>query len=256
MNDDASLQSLIVVLHQPRKVVNIGGVVRVMKNMGLARLRLVSPPPFDPADVTGIAHRSEDILTTTSVYATLDEALSDTQYVVGTTARARSNHPIQTDIRALAATICQRVASETVALLFGPEDNGLDNAALDRCHTLLTLPTHPDYPSLNLAHAVLLLAYEVRMAHTALRHTTPEHTPPQPPPAVTGGQLDTFVDALEHALWAIDFFKGGQTMPTMRTLRGLLNRARPDQRELALLLAIVREIPHSLRRVGVGDTRP
>ncbi len=246
----AGPESLVVVLHQPRKVVNIGGVVRVMKNMGWSRLRLVNPPPFDAADITGIAHRSEDIVHATKTYATLAEALEDRQYVVGTTARPRGEYVVQTDVRSLAATIGQHTRRERVALLFGPEDNGLDNSALDRCHTLLRLPTNPDYPSLNLAHAVLLLAYEIRMAAAA---TPPPAAPATPAPVgdvVDGGAMDTLIYAVEQALWAIDFFKGGQTGPTMRTMRGLLNRARPDHRELALLLAIAREIPHALRRTG------
>ena len=175
-----------------------------MKNMGFSALRLVSPAPFDPADITGIAHRCEDVLTTIQCYADLDSALADIHYVVGTTARPRSDHPIRHDLRTMAGELAQQAHAsppQLVGILFGPEDNGLDNNALDRCQQLLCLPTNPDYPSLNLSHAVLLLLYELRMAmdipastetHLAAEHPPPTQAPTRNPVcnARTGTQDD------------------------------------------------------------------
>lgn len=237
------LNQFIIVLHQPRDVVNIGGVVRAMKNMGFTRLRLVAPVAFSVSDITGIAHRSEDILAAMRIYADLDSALAGAVYVVGTTARSRGAHPIRHDVRTLATDLFARATHGPVALLFGPEDNGLDNTALDRCHTSVRLPTDPAYPSLNLAQAALLLMYELRMA------TTPA-TPPaiQPTRPASAAQLETLFATAEHALRTIEFFKTGQSERIMRTLRALVHRAEPNQHEAALLTAIAREVVAFVQR--------
>lgn len=236
----------VIVLHQPRDLVNIGGVVRTMKNMGFRRLRLVAPPPFDPADITGIAHRSHDILATLQIYSDLDAALADCSYVVGTSARPHREHPVRHDVRVCAAELLVRGAGGLVALLFGPEDNGLDNTSLDRCHLLLQLPTDPAYPSLNLAQAVLLLLYEVRMAATTSA-VLPAPPPPATPPA-NAAQLETLFATWETALQEIEFFKTGQRGGIMRSLRAIIHRADPNGREAALLTAMAREIVRFLQR--------
>jgi TrmH family RNA methyltransferase len=173
-----SLHNIIIVLHRPRDVVNIGAVVRAMKNMGLSHLRLVDPVPYTPDDVTRLSHRAEDILVGIRTYPDLDAVLADTIYVVGTTERARGSHSVRSDLRMLALELLQRVAVGSLALLFGPEDNGLDNDARDRCHVIVRIPTDPAYPSLNLAQAALLLMYERRMA--ALGDIPPPTRAPTP----------------------------------------------------------------------------
>jgi TrmH family RNA methyltransferase len=155
--------NIVVVLHRPQRLVNIAGTVRAMKNTGLARLRLVDPAEYDPYDIAGIAHRSEDLLAETQVFATLDEALADAIFVVGTSARPRTSATRTSTPREFAAEIRQHAREGPVVLLFGPEDNGLDNPALDRCDALLTIPVDPAYRSLNLAQAVLLVCYEIWM---------------------------------------------------------------------------------------------
>jgi TrmH family RNA methyltransferase len=232
-----------VVLYQPHDVVNIGGVARAMLNMGFGTLHLVAPAPFEAAAVERIAHRSAPLLAAARQHASLDEALADAVYVVGTTERLHGQHPIETDVRAAAATIVQRAAAGPVALLFGPENNGLDLPALDRCHTLLRLPTAPEYPSLNLAQAVLLLLYEVRMAAPPARPAAP----PDPPPA-SSAELARLFAAWEEALHAIDFFKQRRAASLLRPLRAALLRARLNEQQAALLLAIAREVVHALRR--------
>lgn len=240
-----NVDNLVVVLHRPRDVVNIGGVVRAMKNTGLTRLRLVDPVPFDQADITGIAHRSEDVLARLGIFDTLEAALEDTVYVVGTSARARGEHPLRSDIRVLACELRERATSGVVALVFGPEDNGLDNDALDRCHALLRLPINPEYPSLNLAQAVLLVGYELWMAEgEEARSQKPEAGRREP---ATSEQLETLFDEAERALQAIQFFKSGAA-PTMRVLRQIAFRAGLETRETKLLTAIAREVQRFVER--------
>lgn len=237
----SSMDNILVVLHRPRDVVNIGGVVRAIKNMGFRRLRLVDPAPFDLADVRGIAHRSEDVLDRLEIVPDLDTALADALLVVGTTARTRGEHPVREDVRALAPQILARAAAGPVALLFGPEDNGLDNQALDRCGLIVRLPADPAYPSLNLAQAALLLLYELRgAAHTPA-------APPGPAPA-TQAQMQTLYAALEQALRAVEFFKAGDAAAKLRSLRQVLQRAQPSPHEAALLTAMAREVAAFVRR--------
>ncbi|NTV64336.1 MAG: RNA methyltransferase, partial [Oscillochloris sp.] len=229
-------EHIVVVLHRPRDVRNIGAVVRAMKNMGFSRLRLVDPVPFDLADIGGIAHRSEDLLASLQVFPDLGAALADTHYVVGTSARARAGRTPRNDVAALAREILAQASFGQVALLFGPEDNGLDTLALDRCHTLLALPCDPAYPSLNLAQAALLALYELRQAAQA-------PIPAPPPRAVApAAELDRCLDLVGIALRTIDFHKSGDGTASARALRALLLRAAPDARELALLSAIAREV--------------
>lgn len=238
----------IVVLYRPQDVVNIGGTVRAMKNMGFRHLRLVAPVPFVVADIQRIAHRSEDILALTHFYTDLDAALSDVRYVVGTTERSHGQHTIRSDIRILARDLLAQFAGGQVALLFGSEDNGLDTAALDRCHTLVRLPTDPAYPSLNLAQAVLLLLYELRMAAEETGEGKRASALREQP--TTYAQLEELFAAWEVALERIEFFKTPHRQRVMRLFRAVLHRAAPDSHETALLMAIAREIVLFLQRKG------
>ena len=239
------MDQFIIVLHRPQDPRNIGAAVRAMKNMGFRRLRLVQPPPFTPADLTVVAHRSEDLVAGIEVYGDLDAALADARFVVGTSERAHPERPMRADARAFAAELVARAASAgPVALLFGPEDHGLDHAAFDRCHAVLTLPADPAYPSLNLAQAVLLTLYEVRMAALG---------PLPPPPArapATAAELAATFEALAAAIKAAGFIKSGHGATVMRRLRALITRAGPDSREAALLAAFAREVVHALQRRG------
>ena len=153
-----------VVLHQPQDLVNIAAAVRAMANMGIERLTLVDPAEFDPRRITGIAHRTEPIVEAARLTATLEEALADATYVVGTSARPRTAQRNYRRPRDLAPRILRRARDGDVAIVFGREDRGLSNEALDLCHEVLVVPTAPEYPSLNLAQAVLLVSYELFLA--------------------------------------------------------------------------------------------
>jgi tRNA/rRNA methyltransferase len=237
------MEQLVVVLHKPRDVRNIGAVVRAMKNMGFWRLRLVAPAPFDSADLLGIAHRSEDVVAAIERFDELPAALADARYVVGTSERAHPGRAMRFDLRPLAGELVARAAAVgPVALLFGPEDNGLDAAALDRCDAVLALPADPGYPSLNLAQAAMLTLYELRMAAGA---------PPPPAPEralATAGEHEGFAEALAAAVRAVGFVKSGDGAATLRRLRALVARAEPDSAELALLTALMREVVSAMAR--------
>ena len=246
MNEATRLDNIVVVLCRPQKLVNIASAIRAMKNMGLLRLRLVCPAEYDPGDIEGIAHRSADVLAATTLHASLDDALADTLYVAGTTARTRELAPRYLTPRVAAPELLGRTAQGPVALLFGSEDNGLTAEELDRCHSVLRIPTDPSYRSLNLAQAVLIVAYELWQASEQ-----PAPSPRRTTQPADAAQLEGLFDAAERALWGIEFFKAASNATIMRSLRGLIHRAEPDAREAALLKAIALETLSFLRRKGI-----
>ncbi|HEX8246047.1 MAG TPA: TrmH family RNA methyltransferase [Longimicrobium sp.] len=253
-----ALEGVVVVLWQTQDYVNIAGTIRAMKNFGLLRLRLVSPALWDPYRIEGIAHDTHDLVARTEIFDTLDEALADCSYVVGMTARERRAKRAVARPRDLAPELLSRGTQATeegsgpVALLFGREDKGLSNEALDLCHRTCIIPT-TEHASLNLAQAVLVMAYELWMAAagTGLPFKPPRRD--APPPTVEFLQV-VFGD-MERALWAIDFFKTRNSESVMRTLRELVRRADVDAREAGFLRAMAIEVVKYLRRAGVYEER-
>jgi len=231
------LAAISVVLHRPQEAGNIGAVIRAMKNMGLSDLRLVQPEPFNKADILRVAHRCEDILAGMRVYADLDAALAEMVYVVGTAAITHHKRPQSQDLRGLAADLVERTNQGRVALLFGQEDDGLDNHALDRCHLVAMLPCNPDYPALNLAQSVLLFLYEMRMA--AVGQTS--IAGPTADALATQSELERLFSVSEEALTALDFFRYSPAA-LMRTLRQIAYRATMTTEEVKLIMAIMRKI--------------
>jgi TrmH family RNA methyltransferase len=246
--DTQALANVVVVLDQTRDVVNIAGVVRAMMNMGHSRLRLVQPAEFDAYRIEGIAHKSAPLIKSTRIFDSLDEALADAVFVVGTTARPRTAQRNFVHPRDAAAEIVAQARQGVVAVLFGREDKGLSNEALDRCHLVATIPTSPEYWSINLAQACLILLYETFLAAGAERAPLPRGRRRAPP--ATQEDLESMFQALQKGLEEIDFFKSRRSAMVMRTLRTVLARARLDLRESRLLRAIGFEIGHYLERKG------
>ncbi len=234
------LENVVVVLNEPQNLVNIAGVVRAMKNMGLWKLRLVRPAEFDSWRIGGIAHRSEDVLDEVEIFGSLQEALADVIYVVGTTARARTAQRNYVRPREVAPKIVDHAREGVVALLFGREDRGLGNDALDLCHAAAIIPTNPDYSSINLAQAVLLLSYEVFLAATGEEGPLPKGK--RSTRLATLEELENTYAALEEGLHRIEFYKAREPESILRTLRTLISRAEPDIQEAGLLRAIGFEI--------------
>lgn len=236
MNADATI---IVVLHEPQDLVNVAHVVRGMKNFGLRDLRLVNPREYDAYRVEGIAHQTQDILARVRTFPTLAEAIADCVHVVGFTARGRTAKRNAQRPREAAAEV-SGVQDGAVALLFGREDRGLSNEALDRCHRVVTIPSDPSYASLNLAHAVLIMLYELALARGAERR--PFKAPRRPSEPVAADDLERLFVDVANALRAIDFFKTRNADGVMRTVREIGHRAPLDVREVKLLRAMAIEV--------------
>ncbi len=241
------LANVVVVLDEPQNIVNIAGVIRAMKNMGLRRLRLVNPAEFDTWRIGGIAHRSEDVAENTEIFDSLSEALADAVLVMGTTARPRTAHRNYIRPREAAARVVDQARTETVALLFGREDRGLGNESLDLCHGVAIVPTDPDYSSLNLAQAALLMCYEVFLAAQDEEGPLPKGRRSTRPATVE--ELEHTYAALEEGLHRIEFYKARTPESILRTLRTVIARAEPDLQEAGILRAIGFEIGNYLDRV-------
>lgn len=244
------LENVVVVLDHPQNLVNIAGVVRAMKNMGLHRLRVVNPAEYDTWRIGGIAHRSEDVAEGAEIFGSLREALADCIHVVGTTARARTAHRNYLRPRDAAPLVVDRAREGVVALLFGREDRGLENDALDLCHSVAIIPTNPDYSSMNLAQATLILAYEVFLAAGGAGGPLPKGRRTTRPATVA--ELENTYAALEQGLDRIDFFKARAPEAILRTLRTVISRAEPDLQEAGILRAIGFEISSYLDRQQDG----
>lgn len=157
---------------------NIGSAARAMKTMGLADLRLVDPKIFPSAEATALASGASDILARARVVATLEEAVADCSLVIGTSARSRTIPWPLMDARQAGEAVRIESEAHQVAIVFGREDRGLTNEELQRCNYHVSIPTDEEYGVLNIAAAVQVLAYEVRMAHLLAAQ-----------PALPGGQV-------------------------------------------------------------------
>jgi len=223
---------------------NIGAVARAMKNMGLADLALVDPRHFPHEDATARASGAADLLESASVHATLKDALRDCVYAVGASARSRAiSWPAMTP-RDCAERLLAECRRGTVAAVFGPEKTGLHNDDLDLCDSLLTIPTNPEFSSLNLAMAVQVLTYELRVAGMADGGPAFET---EAPPA-TGEEMDHFYAHLEEVLRDIGFLDPDNPRHLMRRLRRLFIRARPDKNEVNILRGILSAVDRKTGR--------
>jgi tRNA/rRNA methyltransferase/tRNA (cytidine32/uridine32-2'-O)-methyltransferase len=233
---------IVVVLHEPQDLVNIAHVVRGMKNFGLRDLRLVNPREYEAYRVEGIAHQTQDVLARVRTYATLEEALADCAHIVGFTARGRTAKRNLQRPRDAAAEIValDAGAGGPIALLFGREDKGLSNEALDRCHRVVTIPSDPGYASLNLGHAVIIMLYELALAQGA--EARPFKAPRRPSEPADAAELERLFADVARALHAIEFFKTRNADGVMRTMREIAHRAPLDMREGKLLRAMAIEV--------------
>lgn len=239
----------ILVLVAPQDIVNIASAVRLAKNFGIERMRLVNPEVFDPYRIEGIAHNTAEFVARIEILDSLAAAVADCVYTVVLTGRERTAKRRILRPRAAAAEVVARAAEGPVAIVAGREDSGLTNEELDHCHTLVTISTDPTHSSLNLAQAVGIMCYETWLARGG--DAIPFKPPRKEAPPATGEQLETLFADWEHALGAIEFFKTRRPTAVMRSLREILFRAELDAREASLVRAMGIEVVRYLERHGV-----
>ncbi|MFW5450826.1 MAG: RNA methyltransferase [Methylophagaceae bacterium] len=216
---------------------NIGAAARAMKTMGLSNLHLVKPKIYPSAEATARASGADDVLATAIVHNSLDLALQDCQQVYGMSARLR-HLPVPVLNPREAVEHIQQSADETnIAIVFGREHSGLSNEELDRCQHLINIPANPDYSSLNLAAAVQVLAYELKMSFDPAIEVGRVGEDRE---AIDAGDLEHLYSHFEQALVTIGFLDPEHPRNLMRRLRRLFNRADLDRNELQILHGILR----------------
>ena len=246
----------VVVLVEPQLGENIGAAARAMANFGLSRLRLVKPRQGWPNDKAQMMAAGADrILDGAKLYETLDQAIADCSFVLATTARAHDQAKPVIGPAEAARQIAPRVkAGEMVAIVFGRERNGLENDEVALADCIVTLPVNPAFASLNLAQAIIIIAYEW------FKLSTKEKLPfgmPDKSAAAPKQQLLAFFAALERELEKVEFFRPPDKRETMQiNLRNIFSRMQPTQQDIQTLHGVIMSIAEGRKgpaRGGVLD---
>lgn len=235
------------VLLRPRSAENLGAAARALKNCGLSDWAWVAPEAEELAPAHRMAVHATELLETVRRPATLDEAVSDCVWVVGTSSRQLSGKR-RLSAREFAEEAVRRAPEGPIAIVFGDERSGLRNEELLRCHDLSTVPTDPSQPSVNLAQAVLLYAYELRMAYLA--------SLARPPPQAKIAATDRELAQLEQVLGGVLVASGFQIHPERHALKDLiapLRRSRLTRAESKLWSALLHTVRKRLPR-GSGES--
>jgi TrmH family RNA methyltransferase len=255
------LENIRVVLVNTSHPGNIGGAARAMKNMGLSRLVLVDPLDFPSSEAVARASGASNILDAAHIVGTLEEALVGCSLVMGTSARDRRIPWPLLDPRECGVSACEQAQQGgEVALVFGREYAGLTNEELQRCHYHVHIPSDPTFSSLNLAAAVQVLAYEVRMAWLAAENQPTktlklEATAIQSSLPVTADELESFYTHLEQALVEIRFLDPAKPRHLMSRLRRLYGRSDVSKLEMNILRGILTETIKAARGEHLGEEK-
>ncbi|MEJ2554552.1 MAG: tRNA (cytosine(32)/uridine(32)-2'-O)-methyltransferase TrmJ [Gammaproteobacteria bacterium] len=239
------LDNIRIVLVETTHPGNIGAAARAMKNMGLTRLCLVMPHRYPSHEATARAAGADDVLADARICDSLDQALEGCSLVFGASARSRSIPWPQLDPRQAAARTMRAAVAGEVALVFGREHAGLTNLELDRCNYLVSIPANPEFASLNVAAAVQILSYELRLA--ALEGTPATGAEE---PLASAEERERFYRHLEQVLLDLEFLNPDNPKHLMRRLRRLFNRVELDCNEVNILRGILTAVE---RRGAAGN---
>ena len=218
---------------------NIGGAARAMKNMGLAELYLVEPREYPAPRAVWRAAGARDVLANAKIVGSVDEAIKDCGLVIGTSARERRIPWPLINPRECGDKIWQEAKSHQVALLFGREDRGLTNSELQKCHYHVHIPSNPDYSSLNLATAVQVLSYEIRMASLARKDGKLPEMNEWDQPLATADEVELFHDHLATTMADLKFYDPDNPKQLLTRMRRLFNRTRMDKMEVSMLRGLL-----------------
>ncbi len=243
-----ALSNIRVILVNPSHPGNIGAVARAMKNMGLQHLTLVNPDKYPHPEAQWRAVSAVDVLDNAQVFATVEEAIADCQFVVGTSARSRRiPWPILPPRECAEQMVSTAGNSAKVAILFGREEHGLTNDELHSCHLHLSIPASEDYSSLNLAMAVQVVCYELRVAAETVRENAEQIMANDPlsewdQPFATGEEMAHLYEHLERTMIDLGFLVPSRPRQLMPRLQRLFNRARLDEMEVRILRGLLSAI--------------
>lgn len=233
---------------------NIGSTARAIRTMGFTRLELVQPAHFPDPQANALAVGADAVLTAAGVHADMIAALAGSSLALGLSARRRGvNLPEWSPREAAQHVLAAAARGEQVALVFGNERTGLDNEELAHCHGMVRIPSVDDFSSLNLAQAVQVMAYELRVAMLA--------DAPAPLPAIRreppadAVEMERFFVHLAQTLEDIDFHKGRTATTILLRLHKLFQRAQMDERELRIMHGILADAQRMAQLAGVAAAR-
>jgi tRNA/rRNA methyltransferase len=244
------LDNIRVVLVRPQGPANVGAAARALKNMGLQHLVVVRPHASTPARPEASTHpfwaqamavHAGDVLAGVRQVASLGEAVADCGLVVGTTCRDGLYRAAAEPPRSVAPRLLAAAQQNRAALVFGPEDRGLSNEDLKACHQLIRIPTAAEYPSLNLAQAVMICCYEILLAQQAIQSDAVA-ADPAPAALAPAAEVDRMLGHLRTALLSIGFLHRDNPDHIMFAFRRFLGRAQLEEREVRILLGLARQI--------------
>ena len=231
------LNNIRIVLVNPSHPGNIGAVARAMKTMGLEHLYLVNPKSFPHVNATALAAGADDILERATIITSLKDALVGSEIVFGTSARLRALQLPTLDPKAAAKFIINEAKVNNVSIVFGRENNGLSNEELELCNHQLYIPTNPNFSSLNIAAAVQLIAYEIKMAdQIETTFTTPTID------LASTEAIQSFYQHLQQTLITTKFLNLKNQNGLMAKLKRLFNRAQLEKTEINILRGILTSI--------------
>lgn len=235
------LDNVRIVLVETSHTGNMGSTARAMKTMGLTNLYLVNPLVRPDSQAISLSAGASDVIGNATIVDTLDEALAGCSLVVGTSARSRTLPWPMLEPRECGQRSVSEAAHAPVALVFGRERVGLTNEELQKCHYHVAIPANPEYSSLNLAMAVQILAYEVRVAWLE-QQQAPAPVAYEEAPYPLVDDLERFYQHLEQILLTTGFIRQAHPGQVMNKLRRLFTRARPESQELNILRGILTSI--------------
>jgi tRNA/rRNA methyltransferase len=246
MRKQALLDNISIILVDSKTPANIGAVARCMMNTGLSRLILVDPPIDRNNDALRLAAGASAILAAAQTYDSLDKAVADHHLVIGTTRHKGKQRKNMRSPRVQAEQVVPLLAHNKAAFVFGNEVNGLTNQDLARCHELIAIPSADAFPSLNLSHAVMIVAYELFLAAGASPSVSQTALAP-------GADAEQFYCHLQRTLQDIEFIDPSRPERMMLTLRQLFGKARLSDRDIKILQGILSAVD---RARSAGSSRP
>jgi len=229
------LANIRIVLVRPQGSGNIGSIARAMKNMGQTELAIVGKARTRSFWARAMAVHGRDILGNVKCHDTIREAIADCALVVGTTCRSGLYRKHSQTPRELAGKIITTANTSKVALIFGPEDHGLSNKDLEHCQLLITIPTHPDYQSLNVAQAAVICLYELYLAALG--------------PVEVGGiqrapaeDIERLFDRMRAVLLKIGFLDSENPEHMLLAFRRILGRAGLEDKDVRIFTGLFRQM--------------
>ncbi|MBU6468396.1 MAG: RNA methyltransferase [Betaproteobacteria bacterium] len=245
MSVNLGLEQIRIVMCQTTHPGNIGAAARAMKTMGLHQLVLVQPKYFPDPQATAMASGADDVLAKARVVDSLAEALQGCTWAVAMTVRARDLSHEQILIKELTARLPEEVNQGQVAIVFGTEMSGLTNAECDLCHVLCSIPTEPEFGSLNVAAAIQIVCYEARMALMVQDHPSKAQAPLAP-----HEEVEYFYRHLEQAMLHTRFLDPNNPGRLTTRLRRLFSRARLEHEEVNILRGMLNAMVPEEKTMG------